>query len=168
MGGLESLGIDLPRLIAQLLTFGILFGLLFFLAYKPFMRMLDERSQKTRESVELAEEAKKIQSQAEEEFKKRLAQASEEARKVIEDALKAGEEVKEKARAEARAEAEAIISKAREEIKMERDEAIEELRQEFSNLVIQAAEKVIERSLDKKTHEELIEQIFNEALLGKG
>lgn len=164
MEGFESLGIDLPRLIAQLISFGILFALLFFLAYKPFLRMLDERAQKTRESVELAEEAKKIQAQAEEEFNQRLAQASEEAHKIMEDALKVSEEIKKKARAEAQEEAEAILARAREEIRMERDEAIEGLHREFSDLVIQAAEKVIERSLDKKAHAELIEQVFSEAM----
>ena len=41
---MAELGINLPTLIAQIVNFIILFGLLYLVAYKPIMRMLDERS----------------------------------------------------------------------------------------------------------------------------
>ena len=53
MEGIESLGVSLPTLIAQIVNFVILFGLLYLVAYKPIMRMLDERSQKVKESMTL-------------------------------------------------------------------------------------------------------------------
>jgi len=48
--GLKSLGINLPSLLAQLINFTILLVVLYLLAYKPLLKILDERrvSQGTR------------------------------------------------------------------------------------------------------------------------
>ena len=77
--------------------------------------------------------------------------------------MKAGEEIREKARQGARQEAEALVARARDEIKRERDEAISELRKEVADLTIAAAEKVIDRSLDKKAHRDLIDKVLEES-----
>ena len=58
MGGIASLGISLPTLIAQIVNFGILFVLLYLVAYRPIMRMLDERSRKIKDSMEQVENIK--------------------------------------------------------------------------------------------------------------
>ena len=70
MGGLAGLGINLPTLLAQVINFAILFGLLYLVAYKPIMRMLDERSGKIKESMEQTELIKEQAERAEEESKK--------------------------------------------------------------------------------------------------
>ncbi len=89
--------------------------------------------------------------------------------KTIAQAVRTGEEIRRKAQQEAKPEAETLIAKARLEIQRERGEAIDELRQEITDLTIAAAEKVIERSLDKKAHHQLIERVLEEsAHLKKG
>ena len=163
MGGLADLGINLPTLVAQIVNFVVLFGLLYLVAYKPVMRMLDERSRKIKESMEQAEAVKEQTAGAEEEIKKQLEVAGREGQERIARAVKSGEEVKQKAQEEARQEAETLIVRARSDIKRERDEAITELRKEFADLTILAAEKVIDRSLDKKTHRHLIDKVLEES-----
>ena len=68
---------------------------------------------------------------------------------------------------EAKEEGQALIEKARLEIQRERDEAIDELRQEFTDLTIEAAGRVIERSLDKEAHRELIDKVLDESSILK-
>lgn len=160
---MEGLGISLPILLAQVVNFIILLGILYLVAYKPLMRMLDERSRRVRESMEQAELAKEKAERADEEVKKRLEAASKEGQGVIAWAVKLGEELKQKAQQEARQEGGALINRARIEIGRERDEAIDELRREFADLTIMAAEKVIDRSLDKKAHRKLIDKVLKEA-----
>jgi len=46
------------------------------------------------------------------------------------------------------------------EIQRERDDAIDELRKEFADLTILAAGKVIDRSLDKEAHRQLIDKVL--------
>ncbi|MCL0057897.1 F0F1 ATP synthase subunit B [Dehalococcoidales bacterium] len=169
MEALAKLGIDLPTLLAQIINFAILFGLLYLLAYKPLMRMLDERSRKIKESMEQTEYIKEQAARAEEESKKRIEAAVKEGQEIIAKAVRTGEEVRREAQQKATEEAEFLITRARMEIQRERDDAIDELRKEFADLTILAAGKVIDRSLDKEAHYQLIDKVLEEALtLKKG
>ena len=163
MGGISELGINLPTLLTQVVTFIILLVILRFVAYKPIMRMLDERSRRVKESMEQAESVKEQSARAEEELKKQLGEASREGQERIARAVKAGEEVKQKAQEEAKKEAETLLGRARAEIQRERDEAIGEVRREFADLTVLAAGKVIEKSLDKEEHRELIDKVLEES-----
>ena len=162
MGGLENLGINLPTLLAQIINFAILFGLLYLVAYKPIMRMFDERSRKIKESMEQTEFIKEQAVHVEEEVKKQLEAAGGEGQEVIARAVRTGEEIRRGAQQEARQEAESLIARARMEIQRERDDAIDELRKEFADLTILAAGKVIDRSLDKEAHRQLIDKVLEE------
>jgi F-type H+-transporting ATPase subunit b len=163
MGGLAGLGINVPTLLAQVVNVVILLVVLYFVAYKPVMRILDERSKRIKDSMEQADDIKEQAARTEEEVKKQLAAASKEGQERIDKSVKAGEEIREKARQGARQEAEALVARARDEIKRERDEAISELRKEVADLTIAAAEKVIDRSLDKKAHRDLIDKVLEES-----
>jgi F-type H+-transporting ATPase subunit b len=163
MGGLESLGINMPTLLAQLINVAILFGLLYLVAYRPIMRMLDERSRKVKESMEQTEFIKQQAERAEEEAEKRIEAASEEGEEVIARAMRTGDEVKREAQQQSKQEAETLIARARAEIQHERDEAIGDLRKEFADLTVMAAGKVIDRTLDKKAHRQIIDKVLEEA-----
>jgi F-type H+-transporting ATPase subunit b len=160
---MAQLGLSIPLLITQIVTFIILLVLLRLFAYKPIMRMLDERSKRIKESMDQAEAVKQASLHAEEQVKKQLDQASREGQERIARAVKAGEDVKQKAQADAKIEAEALIGRARSEIQRERDDAIGEVRREFADLTVLAAGKVIERSLDKEQHRELIDKVLEES-----
>jgi len=162
MEGLARLGINLPVLLAQIINVAILLGLLYLVAYKPIMRILDKRSRKIKESMAQADAIKEQLAHAEELVKKQLEVASKKGEERIAQAVRTGEELKQKAREEAKQETEVLLARARTEIQRERDGAIQEVRKEFAELTIMAAEKVIERSLDKKAHRELIEKVLEE------
>lgn len=167
MGGLASLGINMPTLLAQVINFVILFGLLYLVAYKPIMRMLDERSRKVKESMEQTEFIKEQAAHAEEEAEKRIEAASREGQELVTRAVRTGEEMRQQAQQEARQDAEALIARARTAIQREQDDAIGELRKEFADLTILAAEKVIDRSLDKKAHRQIIDKVLEESTTPK-
>jgi len=150
-------------LIAQLVSFFVLFGLLYFFAYKPILRMFDERSQKIKDSVEQAEQVREQAAHAEEENRVKLEATSKEGQEAIARAMRAGDEARQRAEQEAKEQAGVLLDKARQGIQRERDEAIGELRQEFADLTIVAAEKVIEKSLDKEAHRELIDKVLEES-----
>lgn len=169
MGGLASLGINMPTLLAQIINFVILFGLLYLVAYKPIMRMLDERSRKIKESMEQTEYIKQQAERAEGEAAKRIEAAAKEGQEAIARAVRTGEDIRQGAQQQAKQEAEVLITRARSEIQRERDEAIDQLRKEFADITIQAAEKVIDRTLDKKAHREIIDKVLKEStVLKKG
>jgi F-type H+-transporting ATPase subunit b len=164
---LNKLGIDAPSLIAFLINFFILLGLLTLVLYKPVIRMLDQRSAKIKESLEQAERMKQESVQAEETVKAEIEAGRREGQALMNQAAQTAEKLKGEARAEARQEAEALIAKARIEIDREREESVNQLRQEFADLAILAAEKVIGQSLDKKAHQQLIDKVLEEGLAPK-
>jgi len=163
MGGLESLGINMPTLLAQIINVAILFGLLYLVAYRPIMRMLDERSRKIKESMEQTEYIKQQAERAEEEAAKRIETAAKEGQEAVARAMRTGEEIRQEAQQQAKQGAEVLIARARAEIQRERDEAIDQLRKEFADITILAAEKVIDRTLDKKAHREIIDKVLKES-----
>ena len=158
-----GLGISLSTLLAQIAAFVILLVILYFFAYKPVLKMLDERASKIKESIDEVQKVKDQASQTEEEFKKKMESASKEGQEVISKAMRTGEEARKRAQEEAKQEAQALVEKARVEIQRERSETIGELRQEFADLTIVAAEKVIGKSLDKETHRQIIDKVLDES-----
>ena len=163
MGGFADIGINIPLLVAFVVNFVILFGLLGLFLYKPVLKMLDERSRRAKESMERAEATKEEYARAESEVRVMISKAREDGQAVINQAAEMGERLREEARQEARKEAEAIINRTRAELEEERDKVIDGLRREFVDISILAAEKVINETLDKERHRRLIEESLGES-----
>jgi len=163
-----DIGINVPGLVAQLVCFFLLFGLLTVVLYKPVRRMLDERAARIKESMEQTEQIKEQMAKTEEQVKEQLGAARRDGQDILAQAAQMGERLKEEARGEARQEAEVIVARARTEIERERDEAIEEVKRQFVDLAITAAEKVVNETLDRKKHRRLIEEVLEQAPGGKG
>ena len=159
---MENIGVNWQLLVAFLINFLLLFGILMAVGYKPILKLLDERQAKIKESLEMAEKIKDQTSRSEEQIKAAVEAARKEGQVIIGQASQIAEKMKEEAKDGARKEADAIISKARDEIKLERDKSIAELRSEFSNLTVLAAEKVIKESLDASKHRKLINEVLDQ------
>ncbi len=163
MDPLTKLGFNVPVFIAQLVNFGLLLLVLRLFAYKPIMKMLDNRANKIKESLAAGEMARAEAVQAEKEVARRIEESSREGQKIVDQAVQAGEEVRRKASQEAKKEAEGIIEKARVEIKREQEESLNELRKGVADLAVVVAGRAIGRSLDEKTQRQLIEDALKEA-----
>ena len=164
MGGL---GITLPGLLTQLVSFLILFGALYLVLYKPMTRMLDSRSLRIRESLESADRARQEAASSAEQVEQELAQARIQGQALIAEARTAASQFRQQEDVRTRGEMEAMLERARTEIERERDAAIEQVRSQFANLAITAAERVVERSLDKDSHAQLIDKVLEEGLAAR-
>ncbi len=165
---MEGIGITWQGLVAQLICFGILFGLLTLVLYRPVRRILDERSERIRVSMEQTAQIKETMAKTEEQVEEQLEAARREGQNILAQAEQVGERLREEAREQAKQDAEIVIARARGEIQRERDEAIDELRREFVDLAITAAEKVISETLDREKHRRLIEEVLEEGPKGSG
>jgi F-type H+-transporting ATPase subunit b len=158
-----------PVLITQLVSFILLFIILRLVAYKPLLKMMDERSKRVKESLEQAEIVKAQAASSEEEVKKQIQAASQQGQEMLARATKTSEEIRANAQNLAKKDAEVLIEQARQAIQAERESAVDELRQEFADLTVLAAGKVIGQTLDKKSHKELIDKVLKESqTLNKG
>jgi len=164
--GIGALGINLPSLIAQIINFTILLVLFSWLFRKFVFPMLDERKKRIEEGLQASEEAKQQLASTEQQVAEEIAKARQEAQGLVAQAQQAAARVQEEGRQAARAETEQILERARAEIQLERDAAINDLRKEFADITISAAEKVIDRSLDRQAHSDIIEQVLADAPIG--
>ena len=160
---MDQLGINLPGLVAQLINFTVLLVVLRLFLYKPILGMLDQRSQRIRESLATADEVKEKADEAEREVQRKLDEARQEGQGIIAQAQQIANRVQEEGRQQAEADAQTLLERARSEIQLERDSAIAHLRREFADLTIAAAEKVIGQSLDKQAHQRLIDQALTDS-----
>lgn len=157
------LGLTLPGFIGQLINFVILLGLLTFFGYKPIRRMLDERSNRIKLSMEQAEATKQEYENARIEVANQISKARDEGQSIIGQAAQAGDRIREEARQEARKEAQVIVERTRADLEREREKVVDELRKEFVDTAILAAEKVIIETLDKEKHRRLIKKTLEES-----
>jgi F-type H+-transporting ATPase subunit b len=167
MGGFASLGINLPLLVVFCVNFIILFVLLRIFLYKPVLKVLDERAQRTKEAMELAEATKQEYGEARAEVQKQIEKGRQEAQTLITQAMQLGERLKEESRQEATKQAQVILERTRVELGAEREKIVEDLRREFVSIAILAAEKVIKETLDKEKHRKLIEETLQRSAVLK-
>ena len=157
-----DLGVNLPGLITQVVSFVILFAVLCRLLYKPILRMLDQRSSRIKEGLEAAQKAGEEAARSQEEMQRQLEAARSEGQRLISQAWEVADRFREEELAKAREAIQAERTRAQANIQRERDAAIEKLRREFADLAMTAAERVIERSLDESAHQDLIEKVLEE------
>ena len=126
--------------------------------------MLDARSSRIRESLEAADRARQEAASSAEQVERELGDARNQGQALIAEARTAASQFRQQEDARTRAEMEAMLERARAEIGRERDAAVEQVRRQFADLAITAAERVVERSLDKDAHAQLIDKVLEEGL----
>jgi len=167
MEGFASLGVNLPLLVVFVVNFIVLFVLLRLFLYKPVMKMLDERTKRTKDAMDLAEATKKEFEQAKGEVQREIEKGRQEAQAIIAQSMQVGERLKEESRQEATKQAQTIVDRTRSELEAERDKIVGDLRREFVDISIAAAEKVIKETLDREKHRKLIEETLKESAFSK-
>ncbi|MDP6824026.1 MAG: F0F1 ATP synthase subunit B [Dehalococcoidia bacterium] len=165
---MDAIGINLPGLVTQLVSFLILFFILSKLLYGPISKALDERSNRIKESLEAADRARQDAASSAERVEQEIAEARTQGQQLITEARKAAGRLRASEEERVRADLEALRERATADVQRERDGAIEEIRAEFANLAVDAAERVIGRSLDAQAHREIIEGVLEEGLVGDG
>jgi F-type H+-transporting ATPase subunit b len=157
-----QLGVDWGKLAVQAFNFLILLWLLQRFAYKPLLRMLDERSRRIRGDLD---EARRLREEAErdrETYRTQLNRARDEARSILEEANNVATRIRTQALSDAESQHAALLDRARDEIGREKETAIAELRREVADLAIMAASHVVGRSLDDADRRRLVDEALTE------
>ena len=142
--------------IWTIVTFLVLAALLRKFAWRPMLDALDRRQEAIRKSLDEAKQAQREMDRLNEESTRLLAAARAEADEIISrtraDAARAGEDMKQKARADA----ENIVRNAQREIALETSRALRKVREEAVDLSVAIASKILQRNLSKEDNERLI------------
>ena len=154
----NTFGVDWTHLVAQIISFCILCFILQRYAYKPVLRMLDERRKQIAQALADNEKIKAELARTEAERHQVLLEAGAQAAKLIEEARAAAARVEQQETQKAVAEAQQIIVKAREAAAQERARMFEELKREVGRLVLETASRVTGKILTADDQRRLAEE----------
>lgn len=154
----SDFGVDWPNLLAQIISFSIVCILLQRFAYKPVLKILDERRQKIAQAQEDAKKSAAELAQTEIQRREILRQADERAAKLIEEARAAAARVKEEETQKAIASAQQIIVKSHEAAAQDYARMLEELKREVARLVVTTTANVTGKILTPEDQRRLAEE----------
>ncbi len=143
----DQVGVNGPKLLAQVILFLIVALVLKKFAFAPVQNILEERQKKIELSLADAEKIKKNLKEAEIEKNRILTEASTKADQIIEEARTSAEKVAEKKIQDAVSQAEGIIKKAHEATVLEKDKMLKDLKSHVGKLVVMTTEKVVGKTL---------------------
>ena len=145
-------------LLFQFLNFFILVAVLAKFAYKPMLKVLEERRNKISSDLNDAEQSRLAAERLKADYEKQLQTARTEAQAIIDKAVKQAE-------AEGRVQLEAIrqqIAREKEmahaEMVSEREAAVREMRKEVVSLSMAVAEKLLEKNMNTDMNSKLIKE----------
>lgn len=154
----STFGVDWPHLLAQIISFGIVCGVLYLLAYKPILRMLEARRQQIAGGLANAEKIKAELARIETERLDILRTADGEGKQLIEEARAAAARLQAEETRKAIAVAEQIVVRAHEAAERDRATMLAELKHEVGRLVVQTTASVAGKVLTPEDHRRLAEE----------
>jgi F-type H+-transporting ATPase subunit b len=158
---MEGLEIDWKVLIGQILNFAILFGLLSYFVYKPFLNLLKTRREKIAEGIKMAQEAGDRMKEIDE-IKDIADTKNEENRKAI--ILKAEGEAKTRANEIARSadeEKSIILEKAKKESEAFKEKEKEKTKKEIIDNAFDLAEKILKENVDSEKNKKITTEFLS-------
>ena len=145
-------------LVAEAIAFLILLYLLTRLLYTPLTTAMAARAERIRSGLAAAEDAAKAAQEAQARTEAQLEEARTQAQEILRQAVTTANALREQMVAEAKTEAQRVIDRGKAEIERERQAAIGELRQMVAGVAIEAATRVVERSLDSSDNRRLVDE----------
>lgn len=156
------MGVSIPEILTQAVSFILLVFLLKKFAWKPLLKLLDDRREKIRTGFEDIETTKREVETLKADYQRHRANIEEEARDLLQQAVDEGRRISREVQEKARQEARAALEKAKSDIQLETEKAKVTLRNEIADLTISATERLLEKKMDEKTDKELVLDFIKE------
>ena len=153
----KTFGVDWPHLTAQIISFSIVCVILYRLAYKPVLQILEARRQQIAQGLANAERIKASLAEVEVQRQRVLTEAQQQAAQLIAEAREISRRLQEQETQRAVAAAEQIVVRARDQAIQEHAAMLAELRRDVGRLVTQTAAAVIGKVLTPEDHRRLAE-----------
>jgi F-type H+-transporting ATPase subunit b len=149
-------------MIWTLVCFGITFFVLKRFAFGPIQRLIDERRQRIRESLEEADRARDEARRLLDEHRKLMNEARGQAEEILVEARRVADSQRERLREELEGERQRRLEDTRRQVEAETRRALEQIRTEVAELTVIATTRVAGKVLTDKDHRRLIDDAIKE------
>lgn len=157
---ISTFHIDWKLMIAQTVNFGLVLGLLYWLAAKPLSKLMSDRSKEITDGLENAKKAEVEVANANIKKDEIIREAREDAKQVISVSVADGKEIVKEAKDKAILEKEEIIKQAKLDADKEKKNADEQVRKEAGILVASGVRKVVESYVAQGRGEDIIKAMI--------
>lgn len=148
----------LKQALIQLVTFLIYFVIIKKFFYDKINGIITKRKEMVAASLNDAKAADEKAEQLEKEYNEKVAQIENERIEIIRKAAEDAQNVKDRIVNEAKQQAASILDSAKKEVENQKAKAQEEFKDSIIEMTIDAAEKVVKKSLSKEDHIDLINE----------
>ena len=131
-------------------------------AFGPIQKMLDERRDRIRQSIEEAERARSEARKLLEEHRALIGQARGQAEQILAEARKVADSQRQRVKEETEADRQRRLEETKRQIEAETHRALEQIRAEVAELTLVATAKVTGKVLDDADHRRLIEDAIKD------
>lgn len=156
---INALGINGKLLVTQLINFVILMIGLTYLVYKPILRLLDERRERVKKSMDdvkfIEEQKKEIENFKAEQFVK----VDTEMTKFMDEAKKQAEKTKKEILSQAQKESDALLQKAKLQLQDERVQMAGDFQSALAMAVVKLSASVLQREFSKSDQERILQDL---------
>ena len=158
---LNKLGVNLGYLLVQIVNFAIMLIILRAWAYRPIVKMLENRRNTINQGVEDARVAADARKNAEGDAKKIIDEAKTKASDIMHEATQQAEDIMREIKAMAEKDADQTRKAAISHMESERETMLADARGQMAALAISATQKLIGESLDEKRQRALLDEFFS-------
>jgi F-type H+-transporting ATPase subunit b len=150
--------LDPGLFVWTIVTFLLLLTVLSKFAWKPLLKMLKEREEFIRSSLEDAEKAQRELAKLNAKGEEIINKARAEAQTILSEGKAASAKLKDEILNDAKEKAKSIAADATKQIQVEKEKAIAEIKSEVVNLSLSVAEKLIKKNLSAEDNKALIDE----------
>ena len=154
-------GVNFFTMIFAWINLVILYVFLKKLLFKPVTDMINSRQKEIDDMYSEAEGAKTSANEMKAEYEEKIASADAESEEILRRAVRRAELREEEILREADKKAARVMERAEEQIELEKKRAVNDVKDEVSSIALGIAEAVIERDIDKKDHDSLIDDFID-------
>ncbi len=157
---LGALGIDWKILLIQSLNFLVLFLILKWLFFKPFIAALKRDKKKIEEIHRAREEIQRKREEMEKEEEKIIQEAKKKAREIIQENERITEKEREEMVEKIEKETRAILKRARERARIEAEKIKKEEKEEILKKTKEILKEILSKSFTNQMHRNLVKEII--------
>ncbi|MDD4908003.1 MAG: F0F1 ATP synthase subunit B [Candidatus Omnitrophica bacterium] len=149
------------EVVAQVISFLILLAVLRIFLWSKFLKILDDRKEKTASDLKKISDAQIDIEKLKHDYLDKLSIIEQTTREKIQEAVLEGRKITEEIKAKARVEAEGIIQNAKEVTKFELDKAKGQLKDEIIDMAMRSAENLIREKMNEDKDRRLVRDFLD-------
>jgi len=130
------------------------------LAYKPVLKMLNDRTEKIDKSLKQARKIGEELKNTEETKIVEIKKAKEESQRIIKEAQDNAEKKSQETIEKTKAKTKEIVESAKQEIRSEKEKSVAEAKKEIADVSILIAKKIIGKNIDENREKDLADDVL--------